>query len=311
MKKFIWYEPKYQPSYPEYKWRCGMRCGNIWRCWGAKSFYSKLIRLWYQTKSTQAVLDKLNESPEWSAQKLAEEWHLVCYSGNSDFGGSLTKFGYEEAPISDCFLARHPGYFGSTNVCYDFWEWWYIFQFGEKKNTAPKRKTAKLADTEYEWSLISCWNNVSIEDLHVLCDRYWIDYVLYKLNKDEIELQPDYVGDNWYIGINWEKECFCGYYLYTVCLRGGTRAKPKGPCWRKRKCSSLLAYEELEEMYYTTPVLEELNSHPEEYFHSLTEHLIQNRENPNLRDLGEPCHSFKDGIMFDTSDNLWISSPCK
>lgn len=306
-------KPGYHPNYPEYKWRCGMRCGNIWRCWGPKSFYSKLIRAWYQSKSAQPVLEKLNENPEWSAQKLAEEWHLIC-NARDESDINLRSIASEEwTPSDDCFLARHPGDFGSTNVCYAFWDWWYFFQFG-KKNSAPKRKTAKLADTEYEWSLISCWNNVSIEDLHVLCDRYWIDYVLYKLNKGEIELSGEYVGDNWYIGIDWEKECFCGYYLYTRCLRGGsTKAKrePKGPCWRKRKCSSLLTYEKLKEMYYATPVLAELNSRPEEYFHSLTEHLIQNRENPNLRDLGEPCHSFKDGIMFDTSDNLWISSPCK
>ncbi len=156
-----------------------------------------------------------------------------------------------------------------------------------------------------------CWNRVSIEDLHVLCDRYWIDYVLYQLNNDEIEPQSDYIGDDWYITVGWKKECFCGYYLYTSCLRGGTRAKPKGPCWRKRKCSSLLTYEELEEMYYTTPVLEELNSHPEEYFHSLTGHLTQDSDHPNLWGLGNGCRSFEDEIIFDTSDNLWISSPCK
>jgi len=286
-----------------------MRCGDIWRCWGPKSFYSKLIRLWYQTKSTQAVLDKLNENPEWSAQKLAEEWHLVCSSNSRDFDSGLTKFGYEEAPISDCFLARHPGYFGSTNMCYDFWEWWYIFQFGEK-NTAPKKKTSKTAAIKYEWSAVSCWSYVSVEDLHVLCDRYWIDYVLYQLNNDEIEPVSSYIGNNWYIIVGWKIECFCGYYLYTSCLRGGTRAKPKGPCWRKRKCSSLLTYEELEEMHWATPVLEELNSHPEEYFHSLTDHLTQDSENPNLRELGQSCDSFSKGIAFDTDTNLRVSRSC-
>lgn len=309
MKKFIWYEPKYQPSYPEYKWRCGMRCGNIWRCWGAKSFYSKLIRLWYQTKSTQAVLDKLNMNPEWSAQKLAEEWHLVCDSGNSDFGGSLTKFGYEEAPISDCFLARHPGYFGSTNMCYDFWEWWYIFQFGEK-NTAPKKKTSKTAAVEYGRSAVSCWGYVSIEDLHVLCDRYWIDYVLYQLNEEEIEPQPDYIGDDWYIVVDWKKECFCGYWLYSNCIKGGSTKGVKKTCWRKRKCSSLLTYEELEEMHYATPVLEELNSRPEEYFHSLTEHLTQDSDYPNIWHLGNGCRSFSESMRFDTSVNLRTSLSC-
>lgn len=281
-----------------------MRCWDIWKCWGPKSFYSKLIRLWYQTKSTQAVLDKLNENPEWSAQKLAEEWHLVCI-----FDSSLTKTDYEEALISDCFLARHLGEIGSTNTCYDFWDWWYYFQFGEK-NTDPKKKTSKTAPIEYEWTAFSCWNYASIEDLHVLCDRYWIDYVLYQLNKDELDIDNDFIWNNWYIGVDWEKECFCGYYLYTGCLRGNTRAKPTGPCWRKRKCSSLLTYEELEEMHYATPVLAELNSRPEEYFHSLAEHLTQDSEYPNIWHLGDGCRSFSESIRYHTEANLRTSLEC-
>ncbi len=57
-------KPGYRPNYPEYKWRCGMRCGDIWRCWGAKSFYSKLIRGWYQSKSAQPVLENIHNNEE-------------------------------------------------------------------------------------------------------------------------------------------------------------------------------------------------------------------------------------------------------
>ena len=107
-----------------------MRCGDIWRCWGAKSFYSKLIRGWYQSKSAQPVLERLNENPEWSAQKLAEEWHLVCEL--QEKGDTKHKpVSPEEAPM--CFLARHLGEVSSTNACYNFWDWAFFFQFGEKK----------------------------------------------------------------------------------------------------------------------------------------------------------------------------------
>lgn len=281
-----------------------MRCGDIWRCWGAKSFYSKLIRLWYQSKSPLAVLEKLNENPEWSAQKLAEEWHFICNAQEED---SVILRGDSKGTFSgDCFLARHSGEFGSTNVCYDFWDWGYFFQFGEK-SSAPK---LKLAVKEYERTMISCWNYATIDDLHVLCDRYWIDYVLYQLNKDELDIDNDFIGDNWYIGIDWEKECFCGYYLYTGCLRGGTRAKPNESCWHKRKCSSLLTYEELEEIYYSTPVLAELNSHPEEYFQSLAAHLVQDSLMLNLRRINDSCVSFSRDIYFDTSISLRASWSC-
>ena len=294
-------KPGYHPNYPEYKWRCGMRCGDIWKCWGPKSFYSKLIRAWYQSKSAQPVLEKLNENPEWSVQKLAEEWHLICEfqeGGNTKLKSDTP----EEGPT--CLLARHLGEVGSTNTCYNFWDWKKAFIFGLTKT--------KSAVDKPEWSSVDCWPYATIEDLHVLCNRYWIDYVLYQLNNDEIEPQPDYVGDNWCIGINWEKECFCGYYLYTVCLRRGTKAKrePKGPCWRKRKCTSLLTYEELEKIWSATRVLEELNSHPVEYFQSLAPHLTQDSEYPSHRRLGDGCRSFSESIRFEADVNLRTSLSC-
>lgn len=277
-----------------------MRCWDIWRCWGAKSFYSKLIRLWYQSKSAQAVLEKLNENPEWSAQKLAEEWHLICNVWDeSDINLRSASSGGTFS--SDCFLARHSGEFGSTNVCYDFWDWKKAFIL------TPMKTKSDVA--EPEWISVDCWANATIEDLHVLCDRYWIDYVLYQLNEGEIELSRDYVGDNWYIEVDWKKECFCGYYLYARCLRENTRAKPTGPCWRKRKCS-LLTYEELKEIYRTTPVLEELNSYPQEYFQSLTAHLTQGDFFPNLRTLEQSCTYFPNEIRFNTETNLRESWSC-
>lgn len=299
-------KPGYHPNYPEYKWRCGMRCGNIWRCWGPKSFYSKLIRAWYQSKSAQPVLEKLNENPEWSVQKLAEEWHLVC-DARDESDINLRSIASEEwTPSDDCFLARHLGEVGSTNACYNFWDWKKAFVFSLAKT--------KFGADKPEWSSVDCWPYATIEDLHVLCNRYWIDYVLYQLNNDEIEPQSDYVGDNWYIGINWEKECFCGYYLYTRCLRrGSTKAKrePKGPCWRKRKCSSLLTYEELEKIWSATRVLEELNSHPVEYFQSLAPHLTQDSGYPNFRELGDGCESFTKAIFFDTESNRRMGWSCQ
>jgi hypothetical protein len=62
-------------------------------------------------------------------------------------------------------------------------------------------------------------------------------------------------------------------------------------------------------MYWATPVLEELNSHPEEYFHSLTDHLTQ--DSPNFWRLGDWCISFSESIRFGTETNRWDGFSCE
>ena len=100
-----------------------MRCWNIRRCGGSKSFYSQLMALWQKTKSWEAVLDKLNENPELSAVRLQNEEHLFCENGS---GGAATKYAAPDGPITPawCGMCRNGNPQSGEDVCYDFeWNW--------------------------------------------------------------------------------------------------------------------------------------------------------------------------------------------
>lgn len=70
-------KPKYQPKYPEYKWRCRMRCWDIWRCWGPKirlKSYEEILALAGDTEA------ELNKYPEQYFDKFNSEWHMIFIS---------------------------------------------------------------------------------------------------------------------------------------------------------------------------------------------------------------------------------------
>ena len=82
MKKHIWFvpvnPPRYQPRYPEYKWRCRMRCWDIWRCWGPIKKWKELLS--YEqiiALSSDDAVTELNSAPEEYYNKLFEEWHIA------------------------------------------------------------------------------------------------------------------------------------------------------------------------------------------------------------------------------------------
>ena len=77
MKKHIWFvpvnPPRYQPRYPEYKWRCRMRCWDIWRCWGPKK---KELQLATREEGVDPIVSELNTAPLAYYNKYLTEGHL-------------------------------------------------------------------------------------------------------------------------------------------------------------------------------------------------------------------------------------------
>lgn len=102
MKKHIWFvpvnPPKYQPRYPEYKWRCRMRCWDIWRCWGPIKKWKELLS--YEqiiALSSDDAVTELNSAAAEYYDKFSREWHLLndCLS---DDGTAIKERNEPSAP---------------------------------------------------------------------------------------------------------------------------------------------------------------------------------------------------------------------
>lgn len=104
-------KPKYQPRYPEYKWRCRMRCWDIWRCWGPIKKWKELLS--YEqiiALSSDDAVTELNSAAVEYYDKFRREWHLLgdCLS---DDGTAIRK-------------RNEPWHFGLLPyIAYSNWTW--------------------------------------------------------------------------------------------------------------------------------------------------------------------------------------------
>lgn len=196
-----------------------MRCWNIRRCGGSKSFYSQLMALWQKTKSWEAVLNKLNENPELSATRLQNEGHLSC--GKSG-GGTIKLTSAQPTTPIWCSMCKNKDPQSEEDFCYDFeWSWNGYAFFITSSDTWTRGMPS--SSSSFERTMVSCQGPklleydelIGLNDANDILDELRSADEAYA-NKYWNEGHLVERGDNyWFLSEDWESvECVKSQSFY-------------------------------------------------------------------------------------------------
>lgn len=199
------------------------------------------MSLWKRSKSWEVVLDKLNEKPELSAEKLMNEGHLFCWEKSSI---KNTKLAPSEPMADDfnyCIMCKAIPQ-GEEELldalCYNF-EWTggnYTFTIvpawdddsGDITYQKSSTKWELAGSRSYMWEMQTCPEPIPIElmEFEELIDLNSADDILEELNAAP-EAYFDKYNTEWHItaddvlamGSDCDNAwcmCFYDYYFYFI-----------------------------------------------------------------------------------------------